>query len=210
MFGNRSLITALALVVAANAVAEPVPALTDAKPNQQPASMQPQNVPPSQASQAASAASTVAAPLPVQAQKLVPVAISATGRAVTIEALSEVQKRNMELDTFKQMGVTAEPAAPVIVPAPVRIATPKITKPLPAMPYLASVVGPVGDEVATFTVKGKDMQVRAGDGIQGWEILEVSHGRVRAYRVAPAKPAKRRAGKVTRESVWINVGETLK
>jgi hypothetical protein len=126
------------------------------------------------------------------------------GTAITIQALSEAQKREMEKETFKQIGfvpVGEATQVPAITPASVQPAPARKVKPALPRPYLASVVGPVGNEVATFVLQDKELRLRAGDAIERWELIEISHGRV---RVMPG------ARKGSHASSWINVGDTLK
>ena len=113
----------------------------------------------------------------------------------------------MELEALKQMGVAVQPV-PVVVPAPIQpIFTKRAASPAPAKPYLANVFGPVGQEVATFILNSKELSIKAGDAIQGWEIIAIKGARVQVYPSELRQDKQRRS---LRAAYWISVGDTLK
>jgi type IV pilus biogenesis protein PilP len=129
--------------------------------------------------------------------------LSIRSGGLTIEAIASRQAREMESAEAKKMGV-GQPqalAAATLTPA----------KPIPRRPkkpYLFSVIGPIGQEVATFVLdNGSEVSVMRGDAIGGWEIVDIDGGRL---RVAKATTPKGKSKIKTPRAVWMAAGDYIK
>lgn len=167
-------------------------------------------------------------PLPVPAKPVVNTSVPATPPpaaiakatviapgALTIQALSALQEQEMASAVAKQLG-TVTPNKGTDVPVPVAVIPVKTVKPIPVAPNLESVVGPEGQEVASFRLdNGARIGVKVGEVIGSWYVKQISNGRVHLEAKSPTGGSKHKGrGKtgmpLAVKARWISVGEFLK
>lgn len=111
---------------------------------------------------------------------------------LTIDELAAVRRAKHLSDVKTSLGVVVDkPVSPA--PAPTAPASKEKQRvEAPPGPYLFSVHGPVGDEVATFRLSnGAEVAVRSGGGVGHWEVLSVAVGCVRVVKPLTTPSARR-------------------
>lgn len=133
--------------------------------------------------------------------------------ALTIQALSALQEQEMASAVAKQLG-TVTPNQNKVADVPVAVIPVKADKPKPVAPNLESVVGPEGQEVASFRLdSGARTAVKVGESIGTWYVKQIANGRVQLEaKTAAGKKYKVRgkSGVPMAKAQWISVGEFLK
>lgn len=121
---------------------------------------------------------------------------------LSVEMLSAIQSKEMEIDVAKRVGSIMPASSPQV--ASVDVLKPKKQVAAPSKPYLYSVVGVVGQEQSTWRLSNGDLvKVAAFETKQGISVGSIDGQRVQAAR-SDRKKKKANAFQ------WITPGEYLK
>jgi len=158
--------------------------------------------------------------------------VRSSGRAPTVEALSNAQRLEIDAEVRKRMtsaltppssgAAASAPAAPTVISYPI-VRTERAPPPDTTKTVLA-IYGPVGQEVADIRLpNGSVMTARAGTNVQGYQVLRITAQSAelavpagnntaskRHHGVPNGKRAPARTDLVAGATIRVAVGSTFK